>query len=85
MIAARDWEAPVQTLKVPPARPRSWEDVLHCAGTNNKLLLLDKLRDSPEFLTARGHRAIGVVYHPELEQHAHRTKNQIALAIQCQG
>jgi erythromycin esterase-like protein len=59
----------MQVLKVPPARPRSWEDVLHRASAANKLLLLDQVQQSPEFLTPRGHRAIGVVYHPEIEQH----------------
>ena len=67
VIAAKDWEAPMERMRVPPARDGSWEDVLHRAGASNKLLLLESLRNADDFLTERGHRAIGVVYHPEYE------------------
>ncbi len=69
VIAAKDWEAPMEHMRVPRGREGSWEHVLHQTGSSNKFLLLDKLRDADEFLTKRGHRAIGVVYHPEYEQH----------------
>lgn len=69
VIAAKDWEAPMETMIVPPAREGSWEDVLHRAGGSNKLLLLQDVRDSESFNEERGHRAIGVVYHPEYEQY----------------
>jgi erythromycin esterase-like protein len=68
VIAAKDWEAPMERMRVPPARDGSWEDVLHRSGAANKLLLLNATRKSEDFLTERGHRAIGVVYHPEYEQ-----------------
>jgi erythromycin esterase len=65
VIAAREWEAPMERMTVPPGRPNSWEDVLHRVEPADKLLVLD----APEGLEApRGHLAIGVVYHPELEQ-----------------
>jgi erythromycin esterase-like protein len=68
VIAAKDWEAPTERMAVPPARAGSWEDVLHRAGAVDKLLLLEDVRDSDAFLAVRGHRAIGVVYHPEYER-----------------
>jgi erythromycin esterase-like protein len=56
----------MERLPLPPARAGSWEDLLHRAGAENKLLLWDgheaRLRE------ARGHRAIGVVYNPETER-----------------
>jgi erythromycin esterase len=67
VIAGSAWEAPMQRLPVPPARPGSWEAVLHQAGASDKLLLLDPERDPAPFLAPRGHRAIGVVYRPEFE------------------
>jgi erythromycin esterase-like protein len=67
VIAGKDWEAPMEKMAVPPGRAGSWEDVLHRAGASNKLLLLEEVADADEFLTERGHRAIGVVYHPEYE------------------
>jgi erythromycin esterase-like protein len=68
VIAGSEWEAPMQPMTVPPAQPDSWEDVLHRAGAADRLLLLDRVRDQENFLAKRGHRAIGVVYHPEHER-----------------
>jgi len=68
VIAGQEWEAPMEEMTVPPARPGSWEDVLHRAGPEDKLLLLDVIRNPDDFLAERGHRAIGVVYHPANER-----------------
>ena len=59
----------MQWMSVPRARPGSWEDVLHEAGAQDRLLLLDEARADDDLLEERGHRAIGVVYHPEYEQY----------------
>jgi len=67
VIAADEWEAPMERMKVPEARPGSWEDLLHQAGADNKWLLFDSAM-SEEWLQKRGHRAIGVVYHPGYER-----------------
>jgi erythromycin esterase len=67
VIAGREWDAPMERMPVPPAKPRSWEEVLHLAGAEDKLLLLARAGATPELLQPRGHRAIGVVYHPEYE------------------
>jgi erythromycin esterase len=69
VIAGDEWEAPMEEMNVPPGREGSWEDVLHRAGESDKLLLLDDVRDDDEFLEERGHRAIGVVYHPDRERY----------------
>jgi erythromycin esterase-like protein len=67
VIAGREWEAPMERMAVPPARPGSWEDVLHQAGAEDRLVVLDQLRTHDHCLEQRGHRAIGVVYHPTYE------------------
>ena len=59
----------MERMTVPPARPGSWDDAMYRAGAENRLLLLDVARDHPAFLEERGHRAIGVVYHPHFEHH----------------
>jgi erythromycin esterase-like protein len=69
VIAGDEWEAPMEVMRVPPAREGSWEDILHRAGASDQLLLLDGARDDEEFREERGHRAIGVVYHPERERY----------------
>jgi erythromycin esterase len=58
VIAGREWEAPMEEMMVPPARSGSWEDVLHQAGADDKLLLFDEDSRSGPLLAGRGHRAI---------------------------
>jgi hypothetical protein len=53
-------------MKMPEGRTGSWEDVLHQVH-RDQLLIFDSETLSNEFQNIRGHRAIGVVYHPELE------------------
>ena len=72
VVAGAEWGAPMQRMRVPPARSGSWEDVLHTAaqGAASDLLLVF---DDP---AAAGvgldepllHRAIGVVYDPAQER-----------------
>lgn len=69
VIAGRSWEAPMECMTIPPARPGSWEEILHEASAEDKVLLLSQAQRTPELLERRGHRAIGVVYHPEYEQY----------------
>jgi erythromycin esterase-like protein len=68
VIAGRQWEAPMERMSVPRAREGSWEDVLHRAGADDKLILLAPAPLTAELLQPRGHRAIGVVYRSEYEQ-----------------
>jgi erythromycin esterase-like protein len=55
----------MERMEVPPGREGSWEQVLHAAGAGDKLLLFDD--PTRAMLRSRGHRAVGVVYHPEYE------------------
>ena len=72
VIAAAEWGAAMEVMHVPDARSESYEAVLHHTGIPDFLLpfagraahpVVDELREP------RGHRAIGVVYHPELEHY----------------
>ena len=66
VIAAYEWGAPMQRLRVPPAREGSWESAMRAAWESSHLALL---REAPEGLReTRGHRAIGVVYDPDYER-----------------
>jgi erythromycin esterase-like protein len=69
VIAAHGWDRPWFQLPVPIAAAGSWEDVLHLAGGNDRILVLSPDVAGPAMRTVRGHRAIGVVYHPRYEQH----------------
>ncbi len=66
VIAARSWGAPLESMPVPQALPGSWEDLLHRAGRKGQILIFKE--ETPLFDEPIGHRAIGVVYHPEDER-----------------
>lgn len=68
VIAGREWSDDITRLPVPPAPDNSWEGLLHEAGAHSKLLLSRDLFRSKLFNHPIGHRAIGVVYNPEIEQ-----------------
>lgn len=65
VIAAEGWEHPMQRMVVPPARPGSWDDEMHRAFDGEDRLLI--LEDQAALHERKGHRAIGVVYHPRSE------------------
>lgn len=67
VIAARSWGEPPETMPVVPAIPNSWEELLHRIGPEDKLLLFGG-EDGLLAQQPLGHRAIGVVYHPERER-----------------
>jgi erythromycin esterase len=64
VIAGHEWDSPAERMIVPEAREGSWDDLLHQAGANDKLLFLEGKGPLAE---VRGQRAIGVVYHPVRE------------------
>ncbi len=68
VIAGARWGAPMERMTVPPAREGSWEDVMHAAGEEDRLLIFSGAR-ADGLLEPRAHRAIGVVYDPTTERH----------------
>src|SRR5207253_3467955 len=56
VIAGREWEAPMRLMRVPAGRSGSWEDILHRAGPENKLLLFALEKEIEPLLERRGHR-----------------------------
>jgi erythromycin esterase-like protein len=67
VIAGEEWGAEMERMRVPPAREDSWEAVLHAHAPADRLLVFSS-SEPEEMLRPRGHRAIGVVYHPEAER-----------------
>lgn len=67
VIAGKAWGAPQEEMRVPSAIKNSWEELLHRTGAEDKLLIF-KSEDPILEESVVGHRAIGVVYHPEWER-----------------
>lgn len=71
VIAARNWGDEPEVMAVPEARDGSWEEMLHEADLRQHLLLLDDWKQDPHRAKYTfDHRAIGVVYNPEVERFA---------------
>lgn len=68
VTAGRAWGAAPEQMKVPPAVTHSWEELLHRVGAGDKLLMFHKEEKTLLDEVVIGHRAIGVVYHPEQER-----------------
>ena len=70
VIAGAEWGAPMERMRVPDARPGSWEDVLHHAEIRDGVLIFDGSDDGgiPGLDAPLVHRAIGVVYDPDAER-----------------
>ena len=68
VIASRKWGGRIEEMVVPRAMEGSVEDVLHRDSAEDKLMMFDSDYLQMKFGRYMGHRAIGVVYHPEYER-----------------
>ncbi|MFC7200395.1 erythromycin esterase family protein [Halospeciosus flavus] len=67
VVAADAWGDPMEEMDLPAAKSGSYEDVFHAAGGEDRLLFTDDVADDDALAEPRGHRAVGVVYHPAAE------------------
>lgn len=71
VVASHAWGSREEIMKIPPARAGSLEEICHRAAleldSKNYFLFFDEQDRSAAFTSVLGHRAIGVVYHPEHE------------------
>ncbi|HEX2148674.1 MAG TPA: erythromycin esterase family protein [Actinomycetota bacterium] len=68
VIAADLWGDPQRRKEVPEALEDSHEDLMHRALARDAVLVFPPGRDSGWLCSRRGHRAIGVIYHPASER-----------------
>lgn len=73
VIASHQWGGETTEMPVPPARPGTWDSVLHSSarkvGADNLALVFTKEhQDGTLGSTNKGQRAIGVVYNPAFER-----------------
>ena len=70
VIAAEEWGAPMQRMRVPVARRGTFEEAMHDASVGDALLIFEDGDDGgvPGLEEPIGHRAIGVVYDPDAER-----------------
>jgi erythromycin esterase-like protein len=78
VIAADMWGAPMEEMTVPEAAKGSWEAYLHSLNSENKLIFSTDIMAEPVLNKRIGHRAIGVVYHPEYEKSSNYVPSRIS-------
>jgi len=70
VVAGKKWGDEMQRMELPDAKSASWEYLLHKAGGENKLLMMNDFIGNDALMENRiGHRAVGVVYNPQYEQY----------------
>jgi erythromycin esterase-like protein len=67
VIAGEEWGAPMERMRVPPAREGSWERIFHDRSGCDRLIVFEP-GEPDDLMRPLGHRAIGVVYNPAHEQ-----------------
>jgi erythromycin esterase-like protein len=77
VLAARAWGSQPECMTMPAAEPDSWEDLMHRIDGRSCLFMLDQVDDDEALTQTRGHRSIGVIYHPERE----RSSNYVPTAL----
>ena len=68
VIAGRSWGGKMEKMEVPPAVKGSIEEILHSDSAENRMIFFKNSDRDRRFDRYLGHRAIGVVYHPEHER-----------------
>jgi len=67
-------------IQMPEAQKEGWEYLLHKAGDENKLLIMNDFAGNDRLMeTHIGHRAIGVVYNPLHERHGNYVPTVVPL------
>lgn len=69
VIAGRNWGDVMRVMHVPNAVAGSWEDLLHQYNRQDSIVFMNAEMKKHFGKKAIGHRAIGVVYHPQREQY----------------
>ena len=70
VMAGHSWGAAMRAMELPEAAKGSWEYLLHAAGKENKLLMMDDFTHNDVLMENHiGHRAVGVVYNSKYEQY----------------
>lgn len=79
VVAASSWGGELKHVRVPQALPGSWESVLKDAVTQNGYLFMRDVRSKGLLTELIGHRAIGVVYNPNVERFGNYVPSSIPL------
>jgi len=69
VIAGKSWKAVMRRMNMPPARQDSLETMLHRESEANRMIIFNRGRHDARFDQRLPHRAVGVVYRPEMDHY----------------
>ncbi|GAB4517454.1 MAG: hypothetical protein OHK0046_24050 [Anaerolineae bacterium] len=78
VIAGNAWDGPMEEMRVPRARPDSWDGLFHEALDGKNALVIFQHTEDDAFQHIRPQRAIGVVYHPQYESRGNYIPTSLA-------
>ena len=78
VVAADEWDGPGARMRVRPALPGSWEELMHEAGYSRFYLTATDMKRVVGEHAERLQRAIGVVYRPATERRSHYLHARLA-------
>jgi len=82
VTASSGWDGPINRIEIPAGKKGSVEAELHDAipqvGSPNYYLMFNNESEFSPLKEMRGHRAIGVVYHPNSEQRGNYVPTNLA-------
>ena len=78
VVAGREWGDKMRAMHVPDAMMDSWEHILHQLDAKDRIVFMDKEMKRMLDGVAIGHRAIGVVYHPQYEKPGNYVPSKMA-------
>ncbi len=67
VIAGRRWGGAREVMRMPAGGPNTLESALRALDMPKAMIFLDDATEVPVLMAVIGHRAIGVIYHPERE------------------
>ncbi len=67
VLAGRNWGGRREKMVLPAGGAGSYEAIFEAVGFPIALFLLEGAQEEPDLMQVRGHRAVGVLYHPERE------------------
>ncbi len=78
VMASNEWGGVMQKMEVPQARLNSWEYILHQSSDRDKLIITRDIKTHPVIMSPLNHRAIGVIYRPDMDYYGNYVPSLIA-------
>jgi erythromycin esterase-like protein len=77
VLSGRSWGDTMRNVVLPPARPGSWEDILHTQGPYDRIVFSNTLRATKGLNGYFYTRAVGAIYQPSTDAYSVYTSSMM--------